>query len=196
MLSAAGGCELSTTTCVNTSWKKFKELLPVLSSQHLSFKTHGCMYTLVCGLQCSIPVRQSQTSTICSRMTGQWSDRSAMSSHKTCHHQVQWATCGAWYWGSGHRSERERLPWYGHVECSKGAVKTAFNILVDRKRGPGRPKMTLSSWQRYCREWKLTAIDPHDRHTWRSDVRSAMPAARQLPGRGPTDVDVAPIPAH
>ena len=32
MLSAAGGCELSTTTRVKTAWKKFKELKPVLSS--------------------------------------------------------------------------------------------------------------------------------------------------------------------
>ena len=38
--------------------------------------------------------------------------------------------------------------------------------------------------------------DPHDRHTWRSRVRSAMCAASQLPGRGPTDVDVAPVPVH
>ena len=30
------------------------------------------------------------------------------------------------------------------------------------------------------REWKLLAIDPHDRQTWRSGVRSAMPAASQL----------------
>ena len=45
MLSAAGGCELTTTTCVKTAWKKFKELLPVLSSHHLSFKTHGYVYS-------------------------------------------------------------------------------------------------------------------------------------------------------
>ena len=45
------------------------------------------------------------------------------------------------------------------------------------------------------REWKLSAIDPHDRHSWRSGVRSAMHAANQLPGRGPSDVDVAPVPA-
>ena len=42
---------------------------------------------LVCIVQCFMPVRlghwQSQTSSICSRMTGQWSDRSAMSGHKT-----------------------------------------------------------------------------------------------------------------
>ena len=38
-----------------------------------------------------------------------------------------------------------------------------------------------------------------DRHTWRSGVRPAMCAASELSGRGPlmgpTDVDVAPLPA-
>ena len=39
-------------------------------------------------------------------------------------------------------------------------------------------------------------IDPHDRDTWRSGVRSAMRAASQLPGRGATVVDIAPVPAR
>ena len=38
--------------------------------------------------------------------------------------------------------KERRLRWYGHVERSNGAVKTAFDIQVDGKRGPGRPKMT------------------------------------------------------
>ena len=49
--------------------------------------------------------------------------------------------------------------------------------------------------ERDHREWKLSAIDPHNRYTWRSSVRSALCAASQLPGRRPTDVDVAPVPA-
>ena len=36
-----------------------------------------------------------------------------------------------------------------------------------------------------CREQKLTTVDPQEKSTWRSGVRSAMPAASQLPGRGP-----------
>ena len=36
-----------------------------------------------------------------------------------------------------------------------------------------------------CCEWKLTTVDPQERSTWRSGVRYAMPAASQLPGRGP-----------
>ena len=45
MLSAAGGCELWTTTRMKTASKKFKELIPVLSSRHLSFKTRGRVYS-------------------------------------------------------------------------------------------------------------------------------------------------------
>ena len=42
--------------------------------------------------------------------------------------------------------------------------------------------------ERDRREWKLSAINPHHRYTWRSCVRSAMHAASQLPGRRPTHV--------
>ena len=83
------------------------------------------------------------------------------------------------------------------MERSKGAVKTTCDIQVDGKRGPGRPKMTWKQLtERDHREWKLSAINLHDRYTWRSCVRSAMPAANLLPGRGPTDLDVAPVPAR
>ena len=50
--------------------------------------------------------------------------------------------------------KERRLHWYRHVECSNGAIKTAFDIQVDGKRGLERPKMT---WQQLtkkdCREW-------------------------------------------
>ena len=38
-------------------------------------------------------------------------------------------------------------------------------------------------------------VDPCERDVWRSNVRSAMRAASQLPGGEPTDVDGAPAPA-
>ena len=59
-----------------------------------------------------------------------------------------------------------------------------------------RAQDDLEAAKRDCREWKRSAIDPHDRDTWRSGVRSAMHAASQLPGRGPTVVDIAPVPAR
>ena len=57
-----------------------------------------------------------------------------------------------------------RLLWYGQVERSNGAVKTSCDIQADRKPVPGQPKMTWKQLtERDRREWKLLAIDPHDR---------------------------------
>ena len=59
------------------------------------------------------------------------------------------------------------------MERSNSAVKTAVDLQVDGKHWRGRPKMT---WKQL---WKLLAIDPHDRHTWRSGVRSDLPCMQQ-----------------
>ena len=45
MLSAGGGCEMAVTTCVKMAWKKFRELLQVLTFRHLSHKTPGHVYS-------------------------------------------------------------------------------------------------------------------------------------------------------
>ena len=90
----------------------------------------------------------------------------------------------------------KRLRWFGHVVVSNGAVRTACDIQIDGRRGAGRPKLTWKKLtEKDCREWKLTTVDPQERSAWRSGVRSAMRAASQLPGRGPTNVDDAPAPA-
>ena len=146
-----------------------------------------------------------------------------------------------------------RLRWFGHVARSSGAIRTAYDMQIDGKRGAGRPKQTWKKLtEKVCREWKLTtvqgskivlvrsylrvsqaagqvniliflleikfspcmlinfvmqgkclfsdisrpAVDPQERSTLRSGVRSAMRAASQLPGKGPTDVDDAPAPAR
>ena len=82
------------------------------------------------------------------------------------------------------------------MERSSGAIRTACDIKIDGRQGEGRPKLTWKKLtERDCREWKLTAVDPLERSTWRSGVRSAMPTASHLPGRVPTDVDDAPAPA-
>ena len=89
-----------------------------------------------------------------------------------------------------------RLRWFGHVEGSSGAIRAACDIQIDGRRWAGRPKLTWKNlMERDCREWKLTTVDPQERSTYRSGVRSAMHAASHLPGKGPTDQDDAPAPA-
>ena len=89
-----------------------------------------------------------------------------------------------------------RLCWFGHVERSTGAIRTACDIQIDGRQGGPSYKTCKKLTERDCREWKLTTVDPQERSTWRSGVRSAMRAASQLPGKGPTDVDDAPAPAR
>ena len=161
MLSAAGGCELSTTTCVKTAWKKFKDLLPVLSSCHLSFKTRGCMYSSLVwsamlhaseiwpltkpNLECLQRNDRAMIRQICNvrpqdRVTTRSNELLARLGIEDLDLILK----------------ERRLCWYGHVECSYGAVKTAFDIKVDGKRGSGRPKMTWKQLtERECRKWKL-----------------------------------------
>ena len=72
MLSAGGGCEMAVTTRVKTAWKKFRELLPVLTSRHLSYKT--MCTALACGAPCSMPLKLGhlprRTCSACNAMIG------------------------------------------------------------------------------------------------------------------------------
>ena len=181
MLSAAGGCELSTTTRVKTAWKKFKDLLPVLSSRHLSFKTRGRVYSS-CVRSAMLHASETWPLTKLNLQRLQRNDRAMIRQICNVRPQDNVTTRSnellvrLRFEDLDLIPKERRLRWYGHVECSNGAVKTAFDIQVDGKHGMTWKLLT----ERECREWKLSAINPHDRHTWRSGVRSAMHAASQL----------------
>ena len=72
MRSAGGGCEMTVTTCVKTAWKKFRELLPVLTSRHLSYKTRGHVYSS--NMRSAMPVKLGhlprRTCSACNAMIG------------------------------------------------------------------------------------------------------------------------------
>ena len=188
---------------MKTAWKKFKDLLPVLSSCHLSFKSRGRVYSS-CVRSSMLHASETWPLTKTNLQRLQRNNRAMIRHICNVRPQIIVTTRSnellVWL-GIEDLDlilKERRLRWYGHgMERSNGAVKTAFDIQADGKRGPGWPKMTWKQLtERDCREWKGLAINPHDRHTWRSGVRSAMRAASQLSGRGPTDVDVAPVPAH
>ena len=63
-----------------------------------------------------------------------------------------------------------RLCWFGHVERSSGAVRTACDIQIDGRWGAGRPKLTWKKlMEKDCRDWKLTTVDPQERSTCPGD---------------------------
>ena len=80
------------------------------------------------------------------------------------------------------------------MEGLSGAIRTAYDIQIDGRGGREAQKNMEELTEKDCPKWKLTLVDPQERSTWRSGVRSAMCAASQLSGKGPTDVDNAPAP--
>ena len=53
---------------------------------------------------------------------------------------------------------------FGHVECSSGAIRTTCDIQIEGRQGAGRPKLTWKKlMEKDCHEWKLTTVDPQER---------------------------------
>ena len=147
MLSAAGSYELSTTTRVKTAWNKFKDLQPVLPSRHLSFKTRGHVYSS-CVRSAMLHASETWPLTKPTLQSLQRNDRAMI--RQICNVRPQDMV-------TTRSSEllvrlgiedldlilkERRLRLYGHVERSNGVVKIAFDIQIDGKHGPWRPKMT------------------------------------------------------
>ena len=119
--------ELSTTTRVKTAWKKFKDLLPVFSSRHLSFKTHGRVYSS-CVRSAMLHASETWPLTKPNLQRLQQNDRAMI--RQICNVRLQDIV-------STRSSEllvwlgiedldlilkERRLRWYGHVERSNGAA--------------------------------------------------------------------------
>ena len=202
MLSAGGGCEMAVTTRVKTAWKKFRELLPVLTSRHLSYKTRGHVYSS-CVQSAMLHASETWPLTKTNLQRLQRNDRAMIRQICSIKPEDVARVRSSELLAKLQLEDLDlilrerRLRWFGHVARSSGAIRTAYDMQIDSKRGAGRPKQTWKKLtEKDCREWKLTTVDPQERSTWRSGVRSAMRAASQLPGKGPTDVDDAPAPAR
>ena len=146
MLSVTSGCKLSTTICMKTARKKFKDVLPVLSSRHLSFKTHGHVYSS-CVQSAMLHASETWPMTKPNLQHLQRNDRAMIRQICNVRPQDIVATRSSELLARLGIEDldlilKRRLRWYGYVERSNGAVKTAYDIQVDGKRGPRRPKMT------------------------------------------------------
>ena len=140
LLSAAGSCELSTTTRVKTAWKKFKELLPVLSSMPPLFQDLWLRVQLLCAEH---NASETWPLTKPNLQHLQQNDRAMI--RQICNVRPQDIVTTrsnelfAWL-GIEDLDlilKERRLRWYGHVERSNGAVKTAFDLQLMESMGLG-----------------------------------------------------------
>ena len=132
---------------MKTAWKKFKELLPVLSSHDVSYKTHDCVYSscfrnAMLHVSESWPLKRSGLPLV-------WRNDRAMIRQKCNIKPEDMATV---------RSKKllvqpvtdyvnlilreKSIRWSVYVEQFSGTIKTLCDMQIVGERGPGRPKTT------------------------------------------------------
>ena len=129
------------TTRVKTPWKKFRELLPVLITRHLSNKTCGHVYSS-CPKTCMLYASETWPLT---KMNLQHNDRAM--TRQICSIKPE-DVAMVRYSELLAKLEPEdldlilrerRLRWFGHVEWPSGAVRTACDIQIGGRQGQGGP---------------------------------------------------------
>ena len=146
MLSAGGGCEITVTTHVKTTWKKLRELLPVLTSRFLSYKTCGHVYSS-CVLSSMLDASETWPITKTNLQRLQRNDRTMI--RQICRIKpedvatVRSSELLAKLQLEDHDLilRERRLHWFGHVERSSGAIRTACDIQIEGRPGAERPKL-------------------------------------------------------
>ena len=132
MLSAGGGCEIRVTTRVKTAMKKFRELLPVLTSCHLSYMTHGhvyssCLRSAMLHASETRPLTKTNLQRNYKAMIRQICNIKPRSSELLVKCKLEDLDLIL---------RERRLCWFGHVEHYSGAVRTACDIQIGGRRGP------------------------------------------------------------
>ena len=147
MLSAGRGCEIAVTTRVKTAWKKLRELLPVLTSRHLSYKTRGHVYSSCVR---SVMLHASETwpltKTNLQRLQRlQRNDRALIRQISSIKPEDVATVRSSKLLAKLELEDLDlilrerRLRWFGHVERSSGAFRTACDIQIDGSRAQGGP---------------------------------------------------------
>ena len=124
---------------MKTAWKKFRELLPVLISRHLSYKTCGHVYSSCVR---SAMLHASETWPL-TKTNLQHNDRAMI--RQICSMKPEEVATvrsskllAKLELEDLHLILRERrLRWFGHVEHPSGAIRTACDIQVDGRWGQG-----------------------------------------------------------
>ena len=176
MLSAGGSCSLAIITRCCTAWGKFKKLLPILTSKHISLTIRGKVFdacvrsALLHGIETWAPtapdlqrLRRNDRSMI--RWICGVKPYDEISIDLLC------ARLGIQEVTAALRSKR--LRWYGHVVRSSSCIKSVTNMEVPCSKARGRPRKTWSDCVKVdMNACSIGGIDPQNRTAWRSGIRS------------------------
>ena len=186
MLCFGGGCgsAIAATFCV--AWEKFRNLLPVLTTRHLSPRICRKVYqagvrsAMLHGNETRGPKEPKLRCLQCNdRVMTHWicgiKDRdktpSASLLLKLGIEDITLVLCCRW------------LRWYGHVKRSMPSIKYFTKFPLPGKRKKGSPRNTLSECVTpYVDRCGLASVDPLDRDAWRASVGHNMMLLTPLNG--------------
>ena len=175
ILSADGGCDLAVTTRCLVAWGKFRKLLPILTSKHVSLKTCGQLFS---SCVCSAMLHSTETwaPTVLELQRLQRNDRS----------MIRWI-CNTRACDRVPSSEllaklgivditlllrAHRLGWFGHVQRAPTCIKTVCDLPVPGRCRHGRP---IKSWmicvEKDIKDCNLSQVNPMNRVDWRRASR-------------------------
>lgn len=181
MISAGGGAEASSVARIRSGWRKFRELLPLLTTRGLSFRVKGRLYAACVR---SVMLYGSETWAV--------KEEDVRRLKSTEMRMVRWM-CGASLndrQGEGRATgenlrgrlglecigvvlRRSRLRWFGHVERMEDDnwVKRVRNMNVEGVVARGRPKKTWDEVVRKdLRDMGLNRETAKDRAAWRAAI--------------------------
>ena len=175
MLCAGGGYKLAIVTRCSTAWGKFKRLLPILTSKHVSLRTCGKVFNaclrsaLLHGSETWAPtapdlqrLRRNDRSVV-RWMCGVRDDDEVSADTLCAMLGVQEVTAAL---------RTRRLRWYGHVARSSSCINSITSMTIPSARRRGRPKKTWSECVKAdMKMCSLGSIDPLIREAWGLGVR-------------------------
>jgi hypothetical protein len=177
-LSSGGGCELAAITRCKSAWKKFRELLPILTNKHLPATTRGRTYT-ACVRSVMLYGAETWAASAQTVKRLQRNDRAMV--RWICRVKPDDDTPIETLLSQLHLKkideilQTNRLRWLGHVERSSGWTSKVRGINVASSRAPGRPKL---SWEELVKRDRRTlgmvSTNPQNRQAWRGRLRSRL----------------------
>ena len=143
-LSSGGGCELAAITRCKSAWKKFRELLPILTNRKLPLETRGRVYSS-CVRSVMLYGSETWAASACTIRRLQRNDRAMIRwvslvkpdddvPFETLLSQLQLRDV-AEILQSG------RLRWFGHIERSTSWISQIRSMSITSQRGQCRPKL-------------------------------------------------------
>ena len=182
MLSAGGGCERAIVTRCCTAWGKFRKLLPILTSKHLSLVARGKVFN-ACVRSAMLHGSETWAPSAPDLQRLRRNDRAmvrwicGIKVHDDVHSDALHARLGIQEVTEALRTRR--LRWYGHVTRSSSCTNTVMGLNIPGLKGRGRPRKTwLDCVRADKRTCSLDDVDPLNRLAWRSGVRKS---SRLLP---------------